>query len=179
MDKITTTSVSNGFAKVEEFLLSDTPQTAIVFQPELHQGGVRGKIIRFKKNRNGERVRPVSVDFKTLKENEGISIELGTESITNLVAAISKLNAILESQGVENGIHTYHVSNIPEINDENKLLVIQKILNADYGEDVWKQLMNYSPDLATKLAYSKLHDDRVNALKEFSTMLNTIHNLVK
>ena len=76
MDKITTTSVSNGFAKVEEFLLSDTPQTAIVFQPELHQGGVRGKIIRFKKNRNGERVRPVSVDFKTLKENEGISIEL-------------------------------------------------------------------------------------------------------
>ena len=67
MDKITTTSVSNGFAKVEEFLLSDTPQTAIVFQPELHQGGVRGKIIRFKKNRNGERVRPVSVDFKTLK----------------------------------------------------------------------------------------------------------------
>ena len=107
MDKITTTSVSNGFLKVNEFILSDTPQTQIVFQPELHQGGVRGKIIRFKKSKNGERINPASVDFKTLKENEGIAIELGTESITNLLAAISQLNTILESQGIRNGIHRY------------------------------------------------------------------------
>lgn len=172
MDKITTTSVSNGFLKVNEFILSDTPQTQIVFQPELHQGGVRGKIIRFKKSKNGERINPASVDFKTLKENEGIAIELGTESITNLLAAISQLNTILESQGIRNGIHRYHVSTFPDINDENKMILIQKILNADYGEDVWNQLNNFSPDLATRLAYSKLHDDRASALRVFEEMLN-------
>lgn len=39
-DKIKTTTVSWEFAKADYALLSSTPTTALVFKPEIHQGGV-------------------------------------------------------------------------------------------------------------------------------------------
>lgn len=52
MDTIITRTVGARFAETDEFILTETPNTAIVFKPQIHEGGVRGSIIRYKKDRN-------------------------------------------------------------------------------------------------------------------------------
>ena len=42
MDTITTRTVGTGFAEIGESVLTETTQTAIVFKPQMHEGGIRG-----------------------------------------------------------------------------------------------------------------------------------------
>ena len=48
MDTITTRTVGAGFAEIGESVLTETTQTAIVFKPQMHEGGICGSIIRYK-----------------------------------------------------------------------------------------------------------------------------------
>lgn len=93
MDTITTRTVGTGFAEIGESVLTETTQTAIVFKPQMHEGGIRGSIIRYKKGRNGDRETPVPVDFRRLNAGDGIEIELNTEAVTNLTQRIQEIQA--------------------------------------------------------------------------------------
>ena len=56
METITTQSRGNGFVEVnQEFLLDETPRTKTVFKAAMHSGGIRGDIIRYRKDANGNR----------------------------------------------------------------------------------------------------------------------------
>ena len=74
MDTITTRTVGAGFAEIGESVLTETTQTAIVFKPQMHEGGICGSIIRYKKGRNGDRETPVPVDFRRLNAGDGIEV---------------------------------------------------------------------------------------------------------
>lgn len=56
------------------------------------------------------------------------------------------------------------------IDDRNKADIIRRLLDADYGEEVWEQLVRNDPDIATRLANAKLHDDRAAVLRRFEEM---------
>ncbi|MFR0857183.1 DUF4263 domain-containing protein [Ruminococcaceae bacterium TF06-43] len=173
MDTITTRTVGTGFAEIGESVLTETTQTAIVFKPQMHEGGIRGSIIRYKKGRNGDRETPVPVDFRRLNAGDGIEIELNTEAVTNLTQRIQEIQALLDEEGVRPGIHRYRVTNVNDlvITDQNKARIIQRLLEANLGEDIWNQLVQDNPNIATRLANAKIQEDRLAVLHRFEEML--------
>jgi len=48
-DTITTSSIGKGIATTDWVLLEETPTTALIFEPQVHQESDRGWLIRFKK----------------------------------------------------------------------------------------------------------------------------------
>ncbi|MEA4964838.1 MAG: Shedu immune nuclease family protein [Oscillospiraceae bacterium] len=175
MEIITTQSKGNDFVEVDqEFLLDETPKTKTVFKAAMHPGGIRGDIIRYRKDANGNGEDLVPVNFNSLHEGEGIKITLPTEAISILYQKLEELRLVLEEQGVHYGEHNYTISdaNALVINDQNKAGIIRKLLEADYGEEVWDQLVQDNPDIATRLANSRLQEDRTTVLHSFEQMLS-------
>ena len=174
MDVITTQSRGNQFVEVNrEFILEDTPRTRTVFKAAMHPGGIRGDIIRCRKDANGICEEIVPVNFNSLHQNEGIKITLPTEATRTLYETLKELETVLEERGIHYGSRDFTLvdANALVIDDRNKADIIRRLLDADYGEEVWEQLVRNDPDIATRLANAKLHDDRAAVLRRFEEML--------
>lgn len=139
----------------------------------MHSGGIRGEIIRYKKDPHDKSESLIPLDFKSIHANEGIKIPIHTSGITNLRDAFNKMDTILREKGIQYGEHEYKIADASTmvITDQNKATIIQKLLDADLGEEVWSQLTQTQPDLATKLANSKLNEARSSALSRFEEMI--------
>lgn len=174
MDVITTQSRGNQFVEVDkELILDETAKTKLVFKAGMHPGGIRGDIIRYRKDNNGICEPIVPVNFNSLHPDEGIKIELNTEATKKLYETLKELETVLEKKGIHYGTNDYAVveANSLVITDKNKAEIVRRLLDANCGEELWNQLINTKPELATKLANAKLQDDRVSILKNFEIML--------
>ena len=174
MDIITTQSRGTDFVEVDrDIVLEDTPRTRIVFKAAMHSGGIRGEIIRYRKDANGACSDIVPVNFNSLHANDSIKIELPTDAAKKLYDSFRELETILEERGVQYGSHDFTVvdANALVIDDRNKAVIIRRLIDANYGEDVWNQLAQNDPDIASRLATAKLHEERVSALNTFEAMI--------
>ena len=81
---------------------------------------------------------------------------------------------ILQKRGIRYGTHDFTIADASTlvINSRNKATIIRKLLEADLGEEVWNQLAQNNPDIATRLAVAKLHEDRIISLRTFEQMLS-------
>ena len=175
MDKVTTSSIGPGIVEVEEEqVLFETERTVIVFKAQMHTEGIRGRIIRYKKDDSGRRNPVVPPDFRRVQPGEGTEIELKTEAISNLFQRLQSLNKLLEERGIYNGRWRFSISDGSDlvITDRNKASIIRKLLNANLGEELWDTLVQEQPDIASRLAKMKLHTDRITALDIFRQMLD-------
>jgi hypothetical protein len=174
MEIITTQSKGSGFVEInQEFLLAETQTTKIVFKAAMHPGGIRGDIIRYKKDSSGNNEKLIPVDFRSLHEDEGVKITLPTEAVGVLYQTFEQLQKLLAEKGVQYGSHNFTIADEDTlvITDRNKAGIIQKLLDASLGEDVWAQLVRNNPGIATRLAYAKLQEDRAVTLNKFEGML--------
>ena len=80
---------------------------------------------------------------------------------------------MLEEQGIHYGVRNFAIADSSSlvINDRNKASIIRKLLDANLGEDVWNELVRNDPDIATRLANSKLQENRLSVLHQFEEML--------
>lgn len=173
-EMITTQSVRSGFARIrEKFVLEDKPRTKTVFEAEIHSGGIRGRLIRYRKDHAGNCEEIIPLNFNQLHENEGVKIELHTEAVALLYRKFEELSRLLEQKGVPNGEHSFSIidANSIIITDDNKATIIRKLLEKNYGEDVWIQLDQDNPDIASKLANAKVQSDRMKVLDQFKVLL--------
>jgi hypothetical protein len=174
-DTITTRTIKRGFADVdEEFVLEDTAQTRIIFKAQIHNDGVRGCLYRYKKDVKGNIDAIMPVDFRQLHANEGVMIELRTATLAALYQRFTELTRLLEEQGIHNGERSFTIAdaNALVIKDENKAVLIRKLLDDNLGEEIWNQLVANSPDIATRLANAQLLTDRMTVLRQFEEMLD-------
>lgn len=174
MDIITTQSKGNNFVEIDkEFVLEDTPRTRTVFKAAMHPGGMRGDIIRYRKDPNGECEEIIPVNFNSLHPDEGVKITLPTEATRNFYETLKELELLLEERGIHYGVRDFAIADARAlvINDRNKATVIQRLLDANLGEDVWNEIVRNDPDIATRLANSKLHENRLSVLHQFEEML--------
>lgn len=174
---ITTKSIGAGIVDVsEDFILLEEPMSRLVFHAQIHENGIRGKIIRQRRESSSDKWVPdETIHIRSLEKNEAININMKTESIKNLYSAISKLANILKQRGVEYGVHSYSVVD-PDtviITDENKTAFIKKLLNAGYDEEIWNNLAESSPSLVTKLTNAKIIEEKQIVLAEFNRNLLT------
>ena len=176
-DSITIYSQSKNFASSDDIVLDDTPRTQIIVRAGIHDEGIRGELIRYRKGEDGKREKPTHIHFNSLHENDTIKISLSTNALRTLHEKLHELDQILENQGVQAGVHDYKFvdSGSLVVDDKNKASIIKKILDADFGIDVWEQIIRNNSDLATQLANAKIHDDRLSVANTFAEMLENEH----
>jgi len=176
-DIITTKSIAAGIAEVEEdFILSEEPMSRLVFHAQIHQKGIRGRIIRQRRDsKNDSWIPDEAIDIRTLGKKETINLKINTEAVKKLYLAILKLANILKQRGVEYGEHKYAVVDPASviITDENKVAYIKKILEAGYDQDVWNNLVESNPPLVTKLSYARIQDAKRKVVEELDSRLKT------
>jgi len=83
---ITTKSVGYQFVDIpQEFVLDETARTKTVFKAEMHAGGVRGHVMRYRKNANGICEKLIPTNFNELHPDDGIKIDLPTNALKILL----------------------------------------------------------------------------------------------
>lgn len=174
-DIITTKSIAAGIAEVEEdFILCEEPMSRLVFRAQIHNRGIRGKIIRHRRESKDDSWAPdKAIDIRSLGKNESINLDISTDAIKELYSAIVKLANILKNRGVEYGENKYAVVNPDSviITDENKSTYIKKLLEAGYDEEVWENLAESNPSLVTKLSYARIQAAKRLIVKELQLRL--------
>lgn len=171
-DTIITRSVVAGAAEVNDIIIDDSPRTRIVFRPMIHQNGIRGDIIRFRKRSNGELIEPVPLNFNQLNENDGVKIEMKTETLAKLYEEISKLAQLLQDRGVRYGENHFTVvnANALVITDENRAMVMRKLLES--GDDFWNALESIDSGFVANFVENRIHKKRQDSLIVFEDHLN-------
>lgn len=172
-DIIKTQSVSKNFVKTNGVLLEQTSDTALLFFPEIHPGGVRGHLVRFKKVRKQEWEKIPEEDFKQLKLYEGVHIELGTQQLIKLYEEIEKRKQISKT-GVQDGYTEYVVADKNKallVDDQNKKEILDQLLKKGCSDEFWKLIASSEPELADKLSAGHLQMHRRKILYEFKTRL--------
>lgn len=173
MDIIKTVSIGKDFVKTGGILLEQTSDTVLGFFPEIHPGGVRGYLIRFRKNRKDEWKKIPEQDFRKLQLYEGTHIELGTQQLSKLIAEVKKRESIAK-QGVQYGLTEYIVAEkdkVIVVDDQNKKQLIQQVLDKGYSIDFWRLLINSYPDIANRLSAGHLHMQRKIIVDELEARL--------
>lgn len=176
-DIITTKSIGSGIAEVEEdFILCEEPMSRLVFHAQIHKAGIKGKIIRQRRESPDDMWIPdQAINIRTLGKKESINLDVNTEAVKNLYLAFSKLAGILKQRGVEYGENKYAVVDPDSvvITDENKVAYIKKLIEAGYDEEIWVSLVESNPTLTTKLAYAKLQSRKQEIIDELTARLKT------
>ncbi len=133
---------------------------------------VRGYIIVQRKGPRDEWVDVDGIKLNELKKNEGIKLELGSTVIKKLFEALTNLYNVakLELPWLK---ENYVVAKEDEIIrvDSKRREFVRQLLAQEYGDEVWKQLVQEKPQLATRLAYSRIQTERESALQEFKQSL--------
>jgi hypothetical protein len=176
-DQIRTQTVGKGFAKTNAVALDVTPTTAIAFFPEVHAGGVRGDLVRFKKNKadTWEKIEPE--DFRKLSLFEGSHIELSTGAINALVEAVAARKQI-SATGVPSGTHNFMV--VPEENavivtDKNLRGIFQQIVTQGHSSEFWNLVNEKDSTLANTIAAGQFHAMRSAIVDELKRRLGENH----
>ena len=174
---IKTKSIGPGIVQVvKDFILSEDPMSRLVFRAQIHNGGIRGRLIRQRRESNDDSWNPdKAIDIRTLGKNETINLEIDTDAVSLFYSAIIKSANILKSRGIEYGQHSYAVVD-PDaviITDENKTSYIKKIIEAGHNELVWNCLAESNPTLATKLSYARILYIKQKTVNELESRLET------
>ena len=173
-NEIKTKSIGFEVVKVKDFILCEKPMSRLVFRPLLYREGIKGKIIRQRRvSKDDNWIPEKSINIRQLKKDESISVELSTEAVKELYSAMQKLEKILEEKGIEYGERTYTVADPSDliITEKNKSNYIKKILEKGYSKDIWKNLVEQDPSLATKLSYARIQVERQKVVEELKSRL--------
>lgn len=173
---LTAKNIGYGISEIEEdFILNEEPLSRLVFHAQIHNRGIRGRIIRQRReSKQDSWVLDKSIDIRTLGKNESINIEIDTDATKRLYSAILKLANLLRQRGIEYGEKKYKIVDPDSfvITDENKAVYIKKLLSSGYDEEVWNSLVESNPSLVTKLSYARVQIDKYNVVEELERRLN-------
>ena len=176
---IHTQTVSKGVAKSDTIRLTKTKNTAIHFEPTIHEAGIKGRFVKYKKTTGKEWSELQKCDFNShaLGSMEKVSVELSTEATTRLLNKLNSLESIVQ-QGIGDGRTEYVVAEKDKaivIDDENKLSILRGILDEGLSDEYWNLLAKSQPKLADKLAAGRIQQVRAGKLAELKQRLVESH----
>lgn len=133
---------------------------------------VRGYILHQRKKSSDHWEDVKSINLNTLKGGEGVKLELRSHHTKELYDALTHLYEIARD-GVPKGEKEWTVERTDQIIkiDENRRVLVQRLLEQDFGDEVWNELLDQSPDLATKLANARVQQNRAQSLQIFAQAL--------
>lgn len=130
-------------------------------------------LVHQRKKLNDEWENVESLPLSSLKGGEGVKLHLDSHCTRRIYDELTKLYTLIDKEGVQFGIKEFSVAAADEIIRVNKdrKTIIEKLLSENFGEEVWEELANSKPDLATKLSLARIQTNRSNSLLEFKANL--------
>jgi len=178
-DQYTTTSTSKHTASVSDRVLSETTMTRKVLRAELVKNEknpdavVRITIVHQRKKKEDEWEDLPAESLAKLKAGEQAKMALDTKETLQLYEELQAVSKIYEEKGIQWGKKRLIVgfdTELLKITPQRKA-VIQSLLDQNHSEEVWDELVDKQPDLATKLSQARLQQKRAEALREFEESL--------
>ena len=159
----------------DHVLLELTPETMLVLEPGIHPGGVRGFVVRYKKDKKTDWGTLKKGDFRkvTLDPLEKFEVEIPTEAMTRLLQAVEERSKIAE-QGIKRGNNKYIVADSEKVivvDDASKKNIFDSLLKKGYSNEFWDLLRQSEPELATHLSVAHIYAEKVAAVHELKGRL--------
>lgn len=188
MTILTTESTSKNTANIiEDFILGEETNTtrkvfraSIIDNPNDPNSNVRGLIIHQRKNPSGLWEDTKSINLTTLKGGEGVKFELRSSQVKDLYNAIDKSRRIANG-GIEIGKKEFIILDNEQIEEivsipDNQKELIKELIKQNLSEEIWMELIDQEPDIASKLAFSRIQSNRIKVLNQFQEGLNKNHD---
>lgn len=181
MPKYETESTSKNSAIVKDIPLDENPgdtrrvcRAKIVNNESHPENNVKVTLIHQRKNRSDDWEDIKSIKLNRLKGGQGIKLALRSHQTKKLFKALKDLYRIAED-GVPQGQKKLTVAEADKFIevDEDRKVFVEQLLKKDYGKEVWEELLEQDPDLATKLANARVQQKRTEAFNLFSKALQS------
>jgi len=179
MEKLTTKRTSFHTADVvQPLIIEEKENTRRIFLANLNDTKkdlnetVSGTIVHQRKKNNDEWENIESINLATLKGGEGIKIHLKSKALRQFFVGLEKLYE-LSRERFTPGRTDYVFGKINEIIKvpQNRRIFISQLLEKKLGEEIWSELVESDPDLATRLSLARVQTNRQEVLKEFESSL--------
>lgn len=134
---------------------------------------VKIKIYYQKKSKSWEWETPEELSLKRLKINEVAIQDLSRDVTKKIFDYLEYLYSLRESWVPKWNNKVLLIDEAEELIslDKNRKQIIDQLISQNYWEDVWNELISIDPNLATKLAYSRIVKERKDALDLFASSL--------
>lgn len=179
-DKIYTAQSSHATSDiVTPFVLEQSNTTRkvayakIVNNPNDKDAYVHCIIIHERKNQKGNWEPVESINLTRLKSGEGVKLDLSSAATKELKKALDTSYAVGKG-GLPRGYQSLVVGTEDEvvIVKGREREYIEKLVKGNHKEEIWKQLIESDPDLATKLSYAQIQASRKIELDKFEYALS-------
>jgi len=174
-----THSTSKSSAVVGDKILSETSLTRKVIRPMIldnrnnSEASVKITILHQKAIRKNEFEDISEQPLTSLKAKEIVKLSLDSAETKVLYDQLKNLYLIHQQKGVPLGDNNLVVAREEAIvlTDPRRAGLIKNLIAKGYSKEVWDQLLESDPDLATKLSLARIQQSRGMALKKFEEML--------
>lgn len=178
-DSYKVTSTSRSSARVEERELSRSGTTRKVVEANLHDNpndadaAVKISIFHQRKGKKKPWEEVESTPLSKLKADEVAKMSLSSSETLALRRELENFYAIYEKNGIQWGDRELVVADAREIirTNQRRATVIRALLDQGHSDELWATLVEKDPDLATRLSYARLQQDRERALARFRELL--------
>lgn len=116
-----------------------------------------------------------SIPLSSLKGGEGVKVKLNSKNTRKIYEELVNLYELMAKEGVQYGTQEFTVANANEIItvSKDRKVLIDRLLEANFGEEVWQELVSNNPDLATRLSLARIQTNRSTVLNEFQENLES------
>ena len=180
MGKFTTKSTSYSSAHIlEPIIIYEKENTRRIFIADINDAKLAthetlsGTIIHQRKKSKDEWEDIDSINLATLKGGEGVKLNFRSGPLRKFYEGLQQLYKLSE-QGVHYGEQEFVVGYANQIIKvpEDRKVFIQQLIEKNFGQEVWEEIVANSPDLATRLSIARLQTEREKALVEFEESLD-------
>lgn len=132
-------------------------------------------LVHQRKKRNDEWEDVESINLNSLKGGEGVKLNLDSKNTKKIYDELTKLYSYVDKEGVKYGTQEFSVVKADEIINipQDRRTFIERLLDENYGEEVWNELISSNPDLATKLSLARIQTNRSIAIETFKENLES------
>jgi hypothetical protein len=170
-----TTSTSLHSADVEDIVLAENAnnrwvlRATIVSKTDSPEAGVRITLIHQRKGRNDSWEDIATPGLNELKAGDHAKVAFKSQETAELFRHLTELYALAEQRGVPMGRKDLVVADKRDVLQipEKRRRYIEQLIQNNYGDELWRELVSTRPDLATKLSLARLQETRRKAVNEF------------
>lgn len=148
-------------------------RSEIVSNPNNPDASVKISLIHQRKSLKGNWEDAPAKPLSALKAGEQVKLTLHTEPTLELFHHLDNLFAIATKGKIGFGKTSLVVGREEEViqTDVGRAKVIKLLLDKGYCDEIWNELVQINPDLATRLSYARIQNERRSELQTFETSL--------
>ena len=173
-----TSSVTSNI--LNPFLIYETETTrrvllaTIVDNPKDANACISGEIVHQRKGKTENWENIDAISLSTLKAGEEVRMQFSCSQMKALKECLNMAYTI-GSEGAKPSYKKFIIGTEEEIIiiKGREKEYINRLLSQNLGEDIWKELVDTNPDLATKLSLARIQSNRLEVVSSLESNLNT------